>query len=89
MVLGLLMDMMMISDRYVIVLVPSRVLRHETVITHGKLAGLAEDVVDERVLWLGRQPTKSGNLLTGSGMFADQLEERVTEKLEPSGLCHS
>ena len=84
-VLGLLMDMMMISDRYVIVLVPSRVLRHETVITHhdGKQAGLAEDVVDERVLWLGRQPTnlKSGNLLTGSGMFADQLEERVTEKL--------
>ena len=59
-VLGLLMDMMMISDRYVIVLVPSRVLRHETVITHGKQAGLAEDVVDERVLWLGRQPTKSG-----------------------------
>ena len=79
-VLGLLMDMMMISDRYVIVLVPSRVLRHETVITHGKQAGLAEDVVDERVLWLGRPPSKSGDLKS-IGMFADQLEERVTEKL--------
>ena len=80
-VLGLLMDMMMISDRHVIVLVPSRVLRDQTVITHGKQAGLAEDVVDERVLWLGRPPSKSGDLKS-IGMFADQLEERVTEKLQ-------
>ena len=63
-VLGLLIDMMM-SDRHVIVLVPSRVLRDETVITHGKQAGLAEDVVDERVLWLGRPPRKSGDLQDG------------------------
>ena len=50
-------------------------------ITHGKQAGLAEDVVDERVLWLGRPPSKSGDLKS-IGMFADQLEERVTEKLQ-------
>ena len=79
-VLGLLMDMMMSSGHHVIALVPSRILRDETMITHGKQAGLAEDVVDERVLWLGRPPSKSGDLKS-IGMFADQLEERVTEKL--------
>ena len=40
-----------------------------------KQAGLAEDGVDERVLWLGRPPSKIG-------IFADQLEERMAEKLE-------
>ena len=77
-VLGLLMDVMMISGHHVIVLVPTRILRDETVITHGKQAGLAEDVVGDRVLWLGRPPSKSGDLRS-IGMFADQLEERVTE----------
>ena len=41
-VLGLLMDLMMSADRHVIVLVPSRVLRDETVITHCQEAGLTE-----------------------------------------------
>ena len=85
-VLGLLMDMMMISGHHVTVLVPSRILRDETVITHGKQAGLAEDVVDERVLWLGRPPSKSGDLKS-IGTFADQLGEHVTEI--SSGLCQS
>ena len=75
--LGLLMDMMMISGHHVIVLVPSRI---ETVITHGKQAGLAEDVVDECVFWLGHLPGKSSDLKS-IGTFADQLEERVKEKL--------
>ena len=71
----------MSADRHVIVLVPSRILCDETVIAHGKQAGLAEDGVDERVLWLGRLPSKSGEMKS-IGVFADQLEERVTEKLE-------
>ena len=56
------------------------ILRDETVITHGELAGLAADAVDERVLWLGCPPDKSGDLKT-FGFYAEQLEERVTEKL--------
>ena len=50
-VLGLLMDLMLSDDRHVILLVPSRVLRDETVITHCQDAGLTEH--DERILWLG------------------------------------
>ena len=38
-VLGLLMDLMMSAERHVIVLVPSRVLRDETVITHCQETG--------------------------------------------------
>ena len=49
-VLGLLMDLMPSDDRHVIVLVPSRVLRDETVITHCQEAGFTEH--DERILWL-------------------------------------
>ena len=35
-------------------------------------AGLAEDGVDERVLWVGRPPSKSGEMKS-IGVFADQL----------------
>ena len=82
-VLGLLMDLMMSSGHG-----PSRILRGETVITHGKQAGLAEDGVDERVLWLGRPPSKSSDMKS-IGIFADQLEERVTEKLEGLPMLRS
>ena len=77
-VLGLLMDLMLSDDRHVIVLVPSRVLRDETVITHCQDAGLTEH--DERILWLGRPPSNTNG--DSIGIFADQLEERATEKLE-------
>ena len=78
-VLGLLMDLMLSDDRHVIILVPSRVLRDETVITHCQEAGLTE--LDERILWLGR-PAPSNTNDDSIGIFADQLEERATEKLE-------
>ena len=70
----------MSADRHVIVLVPSRVLRDETVITHFQEAGLTEHGVDERILWLGRPPSNTNG--DSIGIFADQFEERVTEKLE-------
>ena len=38
-------------------------------------AGSAQDGVDERILWLGRPPSKIG-------IFADQFEEHMAEKLE-------
>ena len=77
-VVGLLMDLMLSDDRHVIVLVPSRVLRDETVITHCQDAGLTEH--DERILWLGRPPSNTNG--DSIGIFADQLEQRATEKLE-------
>ena len=77
-VLGLLMDLMLSDDRDVIVLVPSRVLRDETVITHCQEAGFKEH--DERILWLGRPPSNTNG--DSIGLFADQLEERAAKKLE-------
>ena len=47
-----------------------------------KQAGLAEDGVDERVLWLGRPPSRLGRPPSKIGIFADQLEERMAEKLD-------
>ena len=57
----------------------------DMMITHGKQAGLAEDVVDERVLWLGRPPSKSGDLKR-IGMFADQLEEKLGALSQLKGI---